>query len=333
LILTNQIHFLSSVSANEFFQILVDDWSKSLIRSITFHVFEANNRNAIFVFFSNIRMFKSKAHKRSLIYFVIILSILYNIFILKQNIGREEEKNPILEAQADYNKHKTSPYDKEYPTTEMRKKIEESDKFFGKNQDEKLMKVFETNSGIEKSLTKAQNKEAGVDKKEELDKTKQLDKNKEEKSGNIIHHESSNIVPPAAEFKVPETSLNNSVTTIPHKETIEINPLGGPKVIEECFALYNSERSYKKLKECIIVVNKNSPVYNSNILKTFDPDLILTLMVHKRTLYINIILDYLSRVHGIENITLVVSHDGYSPDMVEMIRNIKFCRVKQYKLI
>ncbi|KAM0929760.1 hypothetical protein ACQ4PT_001383 [Festuca glaucescens] len=60
-----------------------------------------------------------------------------------------------------------------------------------------------------------------------------------------------------------------------------------------------------------------------------DGHLKIVLYVHNRPRYLRLVVDSLSRVDGIDEALLIVSHDGYFPEMDEIVKGITFCQVKQ----
>ncbi|XP_047053325.1 LOW QUALITY PROTEIN: alpha-1,6-mannosyl-glycoprotein 2-beta-N-acetylglucosaminyltransferase-like [Lolium rigidum] len=60
-----------------------------------------------------------------------------------------------------------------------------------------------------------------------------------------------------------------------------------------------------------------------------DGHLKIVLYVHNRPRYLRLVVDSLSRVDGIGEALLIVSHDGYFPEMDEIVKAIAFCQVKQ----
>ncbi|KAL8041489.1 hypothetical protein ABFX02_10G168300 [Erythranthe guttata] len=77
---------------------------------------------------------------------------------------------------------------------------------------------------------------------------------------------------------------------------------------------------------------------NRNLMKPMNSDLypnladnhiIIVLYVHNRPQYLQIAIDSLSKVSGIEETLLIISHDGYFKEMNKIIESIKFCQVKQ----
>lgn len=55
----------------------------------------------------------------------------------------------------------------------------------------------------------------------------------------------------------------------------------------------------------------------------------IVLYVHNRLKYLKVVVDSLSRVEGISETLLIVSHDGYFADMEKIVHSIDFCQVKQ----
>ncbi|XP_065874390.1 alpha-1,6-mannosyl-glycoprotein 2-beta-N-acetylglucosaminyltransferase [Euphorbia lathyris] len=55
----------------------------------------------------------------------------------------------------------------------------------------------------------------------------------------------------------------------------------------------------------------------------------IVLYVHNRPKYLQVVVDSLSKVEGISETLLIVSHDGYFEEMNKIVDSIKFCQVKQ----
>ncbi|KAJ1432341.1 Nucleotide-diphospho-sugar transferase [Sesbania bispinosa] len=72
------------------------------------------------------------------------------------------------------------------------------------------------------------------------------------------------------------------------------------------------------------------PPRNLDLYPTLAKDpIIVVLYVHNRPQYLKIVVESLSRVVGINETLLIVSHDGYFEDMNKIIDGIRFCQVKQ----
>lgn len=57
--------------------------------------------------------------------------------------------------------------------------------------------------------------------------------------------------------------------------------------------------------------------------------IIVVLYVHNRPQYLSVVVESLSKVVGINETLLIVSHDGYFEEMNKIISGIRFCQVKQ----
>lgn len=55
----------------------------------------------------------------------------------------------------------------------------------------------------------------------------------------------------------------------------------------------------------------------------------IVLYVHNRPQYLRVVVESLSRVVGISETLLIVSHDGYFEEMNKIVEGIRFCQVKQ----
>ncbi|KAL6009599.1 Alpha-1,6-mannosyl-glycoprotein 2-beta-N-acetylglucosaminyltransferase [Asimina triloba] len=72
------------------------------------------------------------------------------------------------------------------------------------------------------------------------------------------------------------------------------------------------------------------PPRNLDIFPTLKKDHIkIVLYVHNRPQYLGVVLDSLSKVEGIGETILIVSHDGYFEEMNKIVESIRFCQVKQ----
>ncbi|CAB4274525.1 unnamed protein product [Prunus armeniaca] len=72
------------------------------------------------------------------------------------------------------------------------------------------------------------------------------------------------------------------------------------------------------------------PPRNLDLYPSLDKDHItIVLYVHNRPQYLKVAVDSLSRVVGINETLLIVSHDGYFEEMNKIVEVIRFCQVKQ----
>lgn len=55
----------------------------------------------------------------------------------------------------------------------------------------------------------------------------------------------------------------------------------------------------------------------------------IVLYVHNRPHYLQLVVDSLAKVQGIDETLLIVSHDGYFEEMNKIVEGIRFCQVKQ----
>lgn len=74
-----------------------------------------------------------------------------------------------------------------------------------------------------------------------------------------------------------------------------------------------------------LLAPRNSDLY-PNLAKDH---ILIVLYVHNRPHYLRIVVDSLSRVAGINETLLIVSHDGYFEEMSRIVKSIRFCLVKQ----
>ncbi|KAK8478621.1 hypothetical protein V6N12_058038 [Hibiscus sabdariffa] len=63
--------------------------------------------------------------------------------------------------------------------------------------------------------------------------------------------------------------------------------------------------------------------------KLAEDHITIVLYVHNRPQYLRVVVESLSKVVGISETLLIVSHDGYFEEMNKIVEGIKFCQVKQ----
>lgn len=87
-----------------------------------------------------------------------------------------------------------------------------------------------------------------------------------------------------------------------------------------------------KQNELSISLEKRNqmPPRNLDLYPTLAKDhIVIVLYVHNRPQYLLAVVNSLSRVTGISETLLIISHDGYFEEMNKIVDGIKFCRVKQ----
>lgn len=83
------------------------------------------------------------------------------------------------------------------------------------------------------------------------------------------------------------------------------------------------------MKKEIERLNKEQHIFNLNKfgLKLGAESIVLVIQVHDRPEHLKILFDSLGKVHGIEHILLIVSHDVFSHQLNELVLSITFCPV------
>ncbi|GFP89682.1 alpha-1 6-mannosyl-glycoprotein 2-beta-n-acetylglucosaminyltransferase [Phtheirospermum japonicum] len=77
-------------------------------------------------------------------------------------------------------------------------------------------------------------------------------------------------------------------------------------------------------------IRNRMPPRNSDLYPNLAKDhIVIVLYVHNRPQYLQVALNSLSQVEGINETLLIVSHDGYFQEMNKIVESIRFCQVKQ----
>ncbi|EXB98278.1 Alpha-1,6-mannosyl-glycoprotein 2-beta-N-acetylglucosaminyltransferase [Morus notabilis] len=98
------------------------------------------------------------------------------------------------------------------------------------------------------------------------------------------------------------------------------------------YSYINNKLSLPKQSELSIQLEKlnQMPPRNRDLYPRLSLDHItIVLYVHNRPQYLKVVVESLSHVVGISETLLIVSHDGYFEEMNKIVKNIRFCQVKQ----
>ncbi|XP_028773418.1 alpha-1,6-mannosyl-glycoprotein 2-beta-N-acetylglucosaminyltransferase-like [Neltuma alba] len=114
-------------------------------------------------------------------------------------------------------------------------------------------------------------------------------------------------------------------------ETLPINEADDGKAsVWKSRQLYNSHLPQQNDLSLELQKRNQLPPKNLDLYPTLANDhIIIVLYVHNRSQYLQIVVDSLSKVEGINETLLIVSHDGYFENMNRIIDGIRFCQVKQ----
>lgn len=95
---------------------------------------------------------------------------------------------------------------------------------------------------------------------------------------------------------------------------------------------WNPDVKLPKQSELSISLEKRNhfPPRNLDLFPRLAKDHVkIVLYVHNRPKYLQVVVESLSKVEGIGETLLIVSHDGYFEEMDKIIKSIRFCQVKQ----
>lgn len=80
----------------------------------------------------------------------------------------------------------------------------------------------------------------------------------------------------------------------------------------------------------LMVELNQAPPRNQDLFPVLEEDRIVIVMyVHNRPRYLQLALEGLSQIDGINRTLLVISHDGFYQKMNELVKGVRFCQVKQ----
>lgn len=100
----------------------------------------------------------------------------------------------------------------------------------------------------------------------------------------------------------------------------------------EKISKFSGKVKLPKQNELSILLEKRNevPPRNMDLYPNLAKDhIVIVLYVHNRPQYLQLVLNSLSKVVGISETLLIVSHDGYFEEMNKIVEDVKFCRVKQ----
>ncbi|XP_052178899.1 alpha-1,6-mannosyl-glycoprotein 2-beta-N-acetylglucosaminyltransferase [Diospyros lotus] len=121
-----------------------------------------------------------------------------------------------------------------------------------------------------------------------------------------------------------------------HTNSISPNPIEIDQKLDLDLAanvslLAKSLNLSKQSRLSVLLEQRNElPPRNLDLFPKLAKDgIIIVLYVHNRPQYLRVAVDSLSRVVGIGETLLIVSHDGYYEEMNKIVEGIRFCQVKQ----
>ena len=129
--------------------------------------------------------------------------------------------------------------------------------------------------------------------------------------------------------------MNNRNQDNHHNENI-LEEIG--ENVEQLDNLMSSSAPSKTIQEqshkvCSLMERMNqAPFKNTDkfpLKKVSDNQIVLVVFTHKRHEYFRLVIESLRQVEGISEVLLIISHDGYFQPMVDLVKTIDFCRVKE----
>ena len=86
--------------------------------------------------------------------------------------------------------------------------------------------------------------------------------------------------------------------------------------------------SIQLLREHLFRLNQEQRVWNADKFPPLAADgIVLIVQVHRRDGYLRQLFNSMRNVRGIEKVLLVISHDYYYDDIMQLVRSVDFCRV------
>ncbi|XP_051953984.1 alpha-1,6-mannosyl-glycoprotein 2-beta-N-acetylglucosaminyltransferase-like [Xyrauchen texanus] len=85
------------------------------------------------------------------------------------------------------------------------------------------------------------------------------------------------------------------------------------------------------------ILSMRKSVYDSNYRQDIqngekfplEPELVIVVQVHNRPAYLQMLIQSLEKVVGVQNVLLIFSHDYFSEEISDMIKGISFCKLLQ----
>ena len=92
----------------------------------------------------------------------------------------------------------------------------------------------------------------------------------------------------------------------------------------------NGPDSLQILRDRLARANEEQRVLNADKFPKLAPDgVILIVQVHRREGYLKQLFNSMRSVEGIEKVLLVISHDYFYDDMMQLVQTVDFCRVSK----
>ncbi|KAL7134137.1 hypothetical protein ABFS83_11G007100 [Erythranthe nasuta] len=124
----------------------------------------------------------------------------------------------------------------------------------------------------------------------------------------------------------------NTFIELTSRYSSETDQSVGSKSNPNFYSVPNKNPNLPKPNEFSISLQKRNqmPPRNLDLHPTLAKNhIVIVLYVHNRPQYLQVAVDSLSKVVGISETLLIISHDGYYKEMNKIVEKIKFCQVKQ----
>jgi len=128
---------------------------------------------------------------------------------------------------------------------------------------------------------------------------------------------------PSSSSSLSTSSIDEQVVTVVTKD-----PPNDPSVVQE--RVTDNYESLLKLRDLVGSLNERETIFNADLYPPLGPDgLVMIVQVHKRIEYLEVLVESLSKVRGIENVLLVFSFDYYDKQLLAVVEKITFCKVQE----
>uniref|UniRef100_A0A914W1C0 Alpha-1,6-mannosyl-glycoprotein 2-beta-N-acetylglucosaminyltransferase n=1 Tax=Plectus sambesii TaxID=2011161 RepID=A0A914W1C0_9BILA len=145
--------------------------------------------------------------------------------------------------------------------------------------------------------------------------------------------EPSGVGAVAAEDVHPQQRVVNGLDKAIVEPAAPVQPVAAADSAREAAAaagLTASAPSIDEIKSSVDFNNAHSEVLNEDKFgPAADASVVIVVQVHDRVKYLELLVNSLGAAVGIDKALVIFSHDFHSPEINDIIRNIKFCRVLQ----
>lgn len=125
------------------------------------------------------------------------------------------------------------------------------------------------------------------------------------------------------------TNSNETNSQSPTRNEYSVAQQKNKQITLDILPSQNKPDSLQMLRDRLAKLNQQQRIYNMDKFPPLAPDgIVFIVQAHRRQGYLEQLFNSMRTVDGIEKILLVISHDYYYDEMMDLVKTVEFCKVR-----